>query len=258
MPDANIVGATDIKRDPAARERAKQILWQRYSLPTTEQHPNLYAILDAARNKQIYPVLRRLAQTDQVLGLYQGRAATELAAVAPYLVNLGTTDRVFDWLWEQGWGESWGIFLWSLVSPDTLRAHFRRLTMVQDDKGARLLFRFYDPRVLGAFLPTCDAAQLHEMFGPVQRLMLEQDAGRALVSFRVVEHGVNGQVASLPSAGAATAVRGDMRSTISGGAASKRPLRLVENAWRLDRTDGDQQSRHDAGVQAASGATRQC
>jgi hypothetical protein len=251
------MGANDIKRDPAARDRAKQILWQRRS-GASERQPNLYAILDAARDKQIYPVLQRLARTEQILGLYQGRAATELAAVAPYLVNLGATDRVFDWLWEQGWGESWGIFLWSLVSPDTLRAHFRRLTMVADDAGARLLFRFYDPRVLGAFLPTCDAAQLREMFGPVQRLMLEQDAGRTLVSFRIVEEVASGQVGSGPPAGAGIQARDAMRLTVSSTPATKRLLRLVEDSWVLDRADGDQPGRQTAGVQAASEATGLC
>lgn len=174
-----------IRRDPAARERAIRCLWQVDSAAERGRQPYLYAVLDAARDDGIYPELRRLASTEQILGLYQGRAATELAAVAPYLVCLGSTDRVFDWLWGQGWGESWGIFLWSLVAPDTLRAHFRRLTMVRSDDGKRLLFRFYDPRVLGAFLPTCDAAQLSEMFGPVQRFMLEQEAGGAIVSFRL-------------------------------------------------------------------------
>jgi hypothetical protein len=238
MPDASIMEATAIRRDPAVRERAKQILWQLHTAPQRERQPYLYAILDAARDKRIYPVLGRLARTEQILGFYQGRAATELAAVAPYLVNLGTTDRVFDWLWEEGWGESWGIFLWSLVSPDTLRTHFRRLTMVHDHSGARLLFRFYDPRVLGAFLPTCDAAQLREMFGPVQRFMLEQDAGRTVVSFRVLE-----QVGGGPSAGSATAVRDGARATISNGDGAARSLRLVEDAWQLDSADGGQQGR---------------
>jgi Domain of unknown function (DUF4123) len=148
MPDAEFKQPAEIRRDPAARERAIQSLWQLDGRPERGRQPYLYAILDAARDKRIYPELRRLARTQQVLGLYQGRAASELAAVAPYLVGLGTTDRVFDWLWEQGWGESWGIFLWSLVAPDTLRAHFRRLTVVRSDAGERLLFRFYDPRVL--------------------------------------------------------------------------------------------------------------
>lgn len=184
MPDGDTLDAAGVRRAPAAKERAKRLLWQLEDRPGRERQGYLYAILDAARDERIYPGLRRLERTDQVLGLYQGRAATELAAVGPYLVSLGTKDRVFDWLWEQGWGDNWGIFLWSLVSPETLRAHFRRLTMVRDAQGKRLLFRFYDPRVLGAFLPTCDAAQMNEIFGPVRSFMLEEAAGSAIASFQ--------------------------------------------------------------------------
>jgi hypothetical protein len=175
--------AAEVRRDPEAKARAIRCLWQLGAAGGRRQS-YLYVVLDAARDKQIYPRLRQLAATELVVGLYQGRTATELAAVAPYLVCLGATDRVFDWLWDQGWGESWGIFLWSLVSPETLRAHFRRLNMVQTEQKQRLLFRFYDPRVLRPFLPTCDAAQLREMFGPVAAYMAESAEGDAILTFR--------------------------------------------------------------------------
>ena len=38
-----------------------------------------------------------------------------------------------------------------------------------------LYFRFYDPRVLRIFLPTCDRKQIVEFFGPVQAFICEQD-----------------------------------------------------------------------------------
>ena len=91
---------------------------------------------------------------------------------------------MFDWIWEFGWGENWGVFLWSLVAVDALRSHFRRLTMVQGPHGGRMLFRFYDPRVLREFLPMCDAAQLREMFGPVAAYMVEAPQGDAIITFR--------------------------------------------------------------------------
>ncbi|HUB47735.1 MAG TPA: DUF4123 domain-containing protein [Acetobacteraceae bacterium] len=172
-----------MRQDAAARQRAIQYLWG-LDPPARERQAYLYGILDAARDEGIYPQLRRLAAREHIVGLYQGRAAAELAAVAPYLVCLGTSDRVFDWIWQRGWGKSWGIFLWSLVSIETLRAHFRRLTMVQTAEGKRLLFRFYDPRVLPVFLPTCDADQLRELFGPVQWFAVEDTDGGSLTRFR--------------------------------------------------------------------------
>ena len=172
--------------DPAARERAIRSLWQQDAAPGQPRYPNLYAILDAARDDRIYPRLRELAATEEILCLYQGPAAEELASVAPYLVCLGSSDLVFDWLWNDGWDQDWGIFLWSVSSMNAMREHFRRLTIVQTEEKQRLLFRFYDPRVLGVFLPTCDTRQLVEMFGTVVgRFMLPSNGGTTLESFHM-------------------------------------------------------------------------
>ena len=109
-----------IRRDSAAKQRAIDTLWQLDGRPGQPRAANLYAILDAARDERIYQGLRRLSGSEQVVGLYQGPTARELAGVAPYAVSLGLSDRVFDWIWDNGWGDSWGIFFWSLVSIDTL------------------------------------------------------------------------------------------------------------------------------------------
>jgi hypothetical protein len=180
VSDARRPTTAEIRRDPEAKQRAIRVLWQLEHMPGRLRQPYLYAILDAARDERIYPGLQRLAATEEILCLYQGRAGTEMATVAPYLVCLGTSDRAFDWIWEEGWGGSWGIFLWSLVSPTQLRQHFRRGTMVRTEDGQRLLFRFYDPRVLRTFLPSCDAVQCRELFGPVAWFACESEFGDAI------------------------------------------------------------------------------
>src|SRR3954470_23364251 len=144
MPDPVPASPDAIRRDPAAHDRAIRALWNLTTPVVRPRQVYLHAIIDAARDERIYPALRRLVASEDVVGLYQGTAAQELAAVAPYLVSLGTSDRVFDWLWHEGWGEHWGIFVWSVVSVTTLRDHFRRLTIVQAEDRRRLLFRFYD------------------------------------------------------------------------------------------------------------------
>jgi hypothetical protein len=107
-----------------------------------------------------------------------------LAAVGPYLLCLGDSDAVFDWIWENFWGDAWGIFLWSDASAELVWAHFRRHVLARTTDGERLVFRFYDPRILLPFLPTCDAGQLRDFFGPVQRFMLEDADGAALATLR--------------------------------------------------------------------------
>jgi hypothetical protein len=145
--------------------------------------PNLYVLLDAARDRLIYSGLQRFARADDITCLYQGSSAEELAHVAPYLLRLGPRTDVFDWLWDNGWGRSWGIFLWSTETLEGLRAHFRRLTKVRTEDGQVLLFRFYDPRVLSIFLPTCFPEQITKMFGPVTRFIVEACDGVAITEY---------------------------------------------------------------------------
>jgi hypothetical protein len=145
--------------------------------------PELYALLDAARDPAIYRGLQGFAATEDIVCLYQGPTAAEMAAVAPYLVRIGPRTDVFDWLWDEGWGESWGIFIWSVATIEQLRAHFRKLTKVRTEDGKVLLFRFYDPDVLSIFLPTCTPAQIEEMFGPVMRFFMEASDGAAIEEY---------------------------------------------------------------------------
>jgi hypothetical protein len=158
------------------RERAAEALFG--------QTPGvLHCILDGARDERIYPRLRTFATYEEIVPLYQGETAVDMAAVAPYLIRLPARTRFFNWLWAQGWGEAWGIFFRAEAELSALRDHFRRLTNIRTEDGAVMMFRFYDPRVLAMFLPTCDETQVAEVFGPVQVYLLEGRSGRTLEVF---------------------------------------------------------------------------
>jgi hypothetical protein len=173
-----------IRRDLAARRRARLLLLRQEAAPDQPHQGHLFAILDAARDRGIYAGLQHFAAWHKIMPLYQGAEADNLAAVGPYLVCLGQTDEIFDWIWENFWGDAWGIFFWSPVSAEHLGVHFRRHLLARTTDGERLVFRFYDPRVLLPFLPTCNAAQLRDFFGPVRHFALEDDDGAALVTLR--------------------------------------------------------------------------
>jgi hypothetical protein len=83
------------------------------------------------------------------------------------------------------------VFLSATVVPAELRAHLRRLTRVRTADGRVLLFRFYDPLVLQALLPTFDSAQLAEMFGPIEQISLTDENGR-LTGYRREGEGLRG------------------------------------------------------------------
>jgi hypothetical protein len=63
-----------------------------------------------------------------------------------------------------------------------LYKHFRKFLIVKTEEGDELYFRFYDPRVLRIFLPSCDKEQLKEFFGPVSYFVCEdEDPGTGLI-----------------------------------------------------------------------------
>jgi hypothetical protein len=98
--------------------------------------------------------------------LYSGTAQERYWAIAPYLVRLDTD--VLRWVVESLWDEPWGIFVIADVEFEVLRRHFKNFLIVKSPEGEQWCFRFYDPRVLKVFLPTCDEGQLAELFGPLQ------------------------------------------------------------------------------------------
>lgn len=132
-----------------------------------------FVLLDAARDEQIYPAVLR-ADCEWSC-LYRGDAAVTMAEVAPYLVQLERTSAFTSWVVEKGWGNSWGVFFNAAVTMEALRNHFRRFVFVQLPDGRNVYFRFYDPRVLRAYLPTCTPEELKTIYGPVERYVIESE-----------------------------------------------------------------------------------
>lgn len=147
------------------------------------QNPShsIYVIVDGARDKDIYPGLIRYTTENRCL--FAGELTKDLAAAAPYLVRLKRNHPFTNWVIEHGWGDCWGIFLQSEANINELRRHFRRFLKVEDDKGKSLYFRFYDPRVLRSYLPTCVEKELVAVFGPVSRFFCEAEDSIQLHEF---------------------------------------------------------------------------
>jgi hypothetical protein len=135
-------------------------------------------------DESIYPVIE-MSQQEKCC-LFSGNLAPQLRAVAPHLIRIGIDDPVTKFLFDNGWGHSWGVFLSSSVSMEALRRHFRTFLRVRDAAGRYLLFRYYDPRVLRAYLPTCTPDELTTIFGPVDRFAVEAEDGKRLTEYRLM------------------------------------------------------------------------
>ncbi|MGB5064128.1 MAG: DUF4123 domain-containing protein [Candidatus Competibacter sp.] len=138
----------------------------------------VYAVLDGAAIPDLPQALRE-HQMDAVC-LYRGELIPELAQVAPYQVILERESPFTAWLLQQGWGWHWGIFALSPAEWRPMREHLCGLVMAYDPDFQPLYFRYYDPRVLRVYLPTCDADELRTLFGPISRLLCEDEEGGLL------------------------------------------------------------------------------
>ncbi len=124
----------------------------------------LYAILDACNEPEIPGKVAELGKA-RAKCLFRKVDDPKTLAVAPYLAHLGEED--VDWLSHHMWHRFWGIFAIADSSLKALRTHFRKFLMVELENGGAVYFRYYDPRVLETFLPTCDEKQLKDFYGPV-------------------------------------------------------------------------------------------
>lgn len=147
-----------------------------------EEGLNAFAVLDGA---SVEGLLDKLDECEpEYECLRRGELKPDLAEVAPYLVRLEPGAAFTEWVLEQGWGNHWGIIALSQADIRELRRHFRTFLMVYDPNGKLLLFRYYDPRVLRVYLPTCNERELKTVFGPVNAYLLEDEDPGTLLRFQ--------------------------------------------------------------------------
>jgi hypothetical protein len=133
----------------------------------------LYALLDASREPSVLKVI--LESEEEYQSLYEGPQGAQLAHFAPYLIRVPQKSPLLDTLVQQAWAKSWGVFLTCDTPLKELRSHFRHFLTVKLPDGQQVYFRYYDPRVLRLFLPTCLPEETTQFFGPVKQFLIEAE-----------------------------------------------------------------------------------
>lgn len=160
----------------------------------------LFAVVDAARGGRPLRLLREAV--DEHRSLYDGVKGEALAHCAPYLVALRSDSGLLERLVREGWGARWGIFLACARPFVEVRRHLRRFLLIEDDETAqRYYFRFYDPRTLRLFLPTCTPRQRHDFFGELAAFWAEGERGE------LVRFAPDGAATGLPAAPGSSALQ---------------------------------------------------
>jgi uncharacterized protein DUF4123 len=150
----------------------------------------LFAVLDGARDSRVFGAVD--ASHEDKHCLYSGERhwpgndiSWDLIGVAPYLVELEKGDDLTHFVLRNGWNHDWGIFCHSEAGIATLRAHFRSLLIVRNEQNRKMMFRYYDPRVLRAYLPTCTPAELKAVFGPVTTFVIAGDDPATAIQYSI-------------------------------------------------------------------------
>lgn len=154
----------------------RETLW-----PKGARH-DVWAILDGARDPGVFRAI--LGSHNISSCLYAGDISDALEMCAPHLVQLDYEDsRLTRRLLESTWDQNWGVFLRCDTSLERLRRHLRRFLVAQDYAGRRLIFRYYDPRVLRVYLPTCLPDELDQFFGPIERFWTAGENPHHILAF---------------------------------------------------------------------------
>src|ERR1019366_9532985 len=94
-------------------DEIRDILWP------NGPRPNVWAVLDGARDPKIYGAISDSHNIGS--SLYAGAISHTLERCAPHLVRLEYEDvRLTKRLFENAWGQSWGIFLQCDISMERL------------------------------------------------------------------------------------------------------------------------------------------
>jgi hypothetical protein len=128
----------------------------------------IHLLADGARDPVIAPSIR-FGKLDYTC-LFAEPLTPRLRAAAPYLVHLAAGSPQTCEMLHRCIAEPWGILIAAPAHVTTrqLRLHFKKILWVQDEQGRQLYFRFYDPRVLSVYLPTCTRQERDMVFGPAE------------------------------------------------------------------------------------------
>src|SRR5579864_786672 len=189
----------------------------------------LYAILDSCDEPLVPPKMQELGE-EKALSLFKGGAQESYWAVAPYLAKVDA--GLLAWIAENLDGTPWGIFVFSKTDLPALHKHFRHFLIVQLHDGKQWFFRFYDPRILTTYLPSCNAAELKQFFGPVRGFGVAAEEKMTVMEMAPEAGFDSGSAGGRTSAGVRESIAGEGSGGRQGGLSLVRSEQYVNLADR--------------------------
>lgn len=121
-----------------------------------------YAIVDAAAEPEFLST--QWEDPPEMLCLFPEPIDDDFAAAAPYVV--ARTQELDTWLGMRK--TPWGFYCMSSYPIAEIRNHLREsLQAITPDSAAPVLFRYYDPRLIWAYLNELNGRECYDFLGPV-------------------------------------------------------------------------------------------
>jgi hypothetical protein len=131
-----------------------------------------YAIVDSAQDPAL---LAKVKSCRQHACLISGELDPVLAAALPWIVALDPEEQLAMAWRVEGEGRNWGILVQSPLDLDQLKRHFKKFLNAKLPDGMIALFRFYDPRVMRAYLRAANMEERESWFQGVTRYSIETE-----------------------------------------------------------------------------------
>ena len=140
---------------------------------------NVFAIIDGASANGLQSQLK--INPCESCCLFSGELPPELHKAAPFLIKFEHPDPLLAWL-LQGWGKHYGIYatVVKTIGFKAVRKHFRTFLLVDAPDQSKMYFRYYDPRILRVYLPTCNPDEAKIVFGPVHSYICEGEQNQVI------------------------------------------------------------------------------
>jgi hypothetical protein len=156
----------------------------------------LYTVVDACQDAELaFEAQSRFGQPIRML--FKGAAAQYMRDVAPYFIPIDLASEYLE-RWAAAWGKNAGILLTSSADPGRVFRHLREIFVVKDGAGQEYFFRFYDPRALRVFLPTCTPEETKAFLGPINSLLVAGSGPGTLLRYAVASGKLVSSTHNLP------------------------------------------------------------
>lgn len=154
------------------------VLWEH----ALNDNCNLFGFVDSGWNEDALRYLLTCNATYK--SLFHGTVDVKSFGKSGFIVECKKDDSLFHWMTTEAWGKSCCVFFTSRSLLDNLLKHFQKFNRVYLEDDEVVFFRYYDPRVLRVYLPTCNRKEVETFFGEVITFFAESENPEFIFEFR--------------------------------------------------------------------------